>query len=126
MRAIATMAVIGSLGAVGGLAEPAIAQATGVESMPWGANLGVVGASLAIVVVCVAKVFPRLVALCNEANEKNTERMATAVERAAEANGKAQAEVKTSIEGMRDDWNESQTANISLLRQIMLNSKIGS
>ena len=108
LKLYSTVAATGLLFTFLGVAEPTVAQAVGTEPLPSWATLGVSGASLAVVLVVVSRVLPRI-----------SELMSASIEKAAEINARALGEVKESVEGMRDDQSRYQESHLKFLRELV-------
>lgn len=107
-----TLAVISAVGFMLGMSQRQLAQAVGVDPMPWTAQLGVCGACLSIVLIVVVRVIPQV-----------TKENGNAVRDAAATNGKSIDGLKQEICGLRDDVREGNEKNTELLRQALFNGK---
>jgi hypothetical protein len=61
------------IGVMFGLTQPALAQAVGIDPMPWTAQLGVCGGCLTILFFAVVRVIPRVTERANETMTKISE-----------------------------------------------------
>jgi len=93
-----------------GMSQKQIAQAAGVDPMPWTAQLGVCGACLTIVLIVVVRVIPQV-----------TKENSNAVRDAADTNAKAIDGLKTEICGLRDDVRDGHAETNGLLAKALFN-----
>lgn len=109
MKTLATVAIVGFLGAV---AQPHLAQAAGMPELPWPAELGVCSTCLAIAGLAILRVIPQSL-------ERSAKTHAAAIRDMGQQTSKSIDEMKDEISGLRTDVNRGQDSQLGFMREII-------
>lgn len=118
-----TLAILSALGVILGPMMPMLAEIAHVDPMPWSGQLGVSGASLAILLLVVVRVIPTMSKQNNESLERVSAVHRESIREFAKAHSEALGDVKDELSGLRDDLNTQQQANASMLREALMGQR---